>query len=807
MNNLDLFAGNLNRILLVDPLQDNTAWLETYLATHHVQLITSEHGEEALALLSALQPDLIMLNEFLPDQQFTALIQAIQSHPKACHIPIIVLTQHLQQKQKKHAFDYLDRLFKPLNPHVLIKLLHNYAQMFASRKIVSALHNHHDQLLEAKNEGLLALNQLGQIVYANNAAARLLGFKPSVLLGIYIESLFDGQGAHLDSHWKNHPIAKITNEKNILQVEKAFFSSAEGTQLPVKFAAVPVFDEKLVSVVIAFQLRESTVNVLVDEQSDYSEVRSVVDDPTEVDAVFTQADPLSKQDKLDDVIPPSSSQPAVSKSAVSKSDRPQKNNHQKQSQQMLMSPPQAQVVLPTELVLNDYLQKIYDSAAVYPVSGVYLFQVNHWRYLIEGLGREIIPHVITSIRQLMLDQLPETVAADYLENGQFCLLSKGELDFSLMIEMARRLQSLLASPLICLGHTFFLSVCVGGTGFKEEALVQVSMRLRQALLLAQEEGAEGIAVIGVDASNIERQASSVKGFKQSAIANKSVGDAAPETLVPTCSQGTTLTQQHNNPLNQDWLRGQSSELQLRPFFDLQNNMIMGLNVSPLYQHPTLGWQELDELCTYYRSNPDFIAIAQRLIELFMQRLALELRGEDLPASCQICLKIPAALLGVSDFYAGFIQSILEAGIVGESLWIELPESAWRVNSPIFLANIKAMHLHGIGLVVSEFGQALAPLALLDKLPISAIKFASKITEHADLYRDKLWLKTLKELAQSNHIKLWATQFSKQSRAMLVSELGITLTDGPSFEFSESGLSVAEFYALTQEVCLNTSMTD
>lgn len=811
MDNLGLFAGSLNRILLVDPLQDNTARLETLLATHHVQLVLAENDEEALTLLSVIQPELILINESLPPQQFAALIHGLHAHAKACHIPIIVLAQHLRATQENLIDNHLDRLFTPLNPDVLIKMLHRYAQMFSARNVVSALHNHHDQLLETKNEGLLALNHLGQIVYANNAAARLLGFKPSVLLDLYIESLFEHQRTNLVSQWKNHPVAKICDEKNILQVEKAFFWGAAGTQLPVKFAAVPIFDEPLVSVVIAFQLRESTAQVLVDDQhadDDFSDVLGVEEALMQADKLFQKDSLLQKEPLPQDTVLPA----AVSPNKVSAKANPR-------SHHAPIDNPQASAILSTELVLNDYLQKVYDSAEVHRADGVYLFQVNHWRHLLEGLGREIMPHVIKSIRQLMIEQLPETLAIDYLENGRFCLLSTEGSDLPRMIEVGRRLQGLVATPLVCLEHTLFLSVLVGGTALKQGGLLQVSLRLRQALILAQENSADGVSGDGVAVIAVEGmshddetmsstlEASELVAAKNIVIERHLVEHNVLESFSHPSSALAALTPTYHNPLNQDWLRSQSPELQLRPFFDLQNNMIMGLNVSALFQHPTLGWQELGELCTYYRSCADFITIAQRLIELFMRRLALELRGENLPASCQICLKIPAALLGVADFYAEFIQSLSGAGIVGESIWIELPESAWRVSSPIFLANIKSLHLHGIGLVVSEFGQALAPLALLDKLPITAIKLASKITDNVDLYRDKPWLKTLKELAQSSHIKLWATQFTRQSRGMLVSQLGVTLTDGPSFEFSESGLSVAEFYALTQEVCLNTDVVE
>ncbi len=798
MDNHDGFAGNLNSILLVDDLQVNATRLETYLAAYKIQLIAADHSDEALALLSVLEPDIIIINESLP--QWHTLIESLQMHPRASHIPIILLTQHLQVATEKVADHCLDRLLKPINPHSLIKLLHSYSQMLACRKVVSALHNHHDQLLEAKNEGLLGLNHLGQIVYANNAAARLLGFKPSALLEIYIESLFEGQYSHVGSQWNNHPIAKICDAQNILQIEKSFFWKGDGSQLPVKFAAVPIFDEPLISMVIAFQLRKSQPCALAENGIDFPTESLGHHGSDQVNSrdVLLQANHLIEQDErlYDDPLQDQKHQSVLPRQAM----------HDTQAREIAISSFLMQPSVPTELVLNDYLQKVFDAALVHRASVIYLFQVNHWRHLIESLGREITPQVIKSVSNLIGQHLPEIIAVDYLENGQFCLLGNTLLDQQLMHDLAKRLQALLAQPLICLEHTLFLSVCVGATVLKAQALPQVLMHLRQAILIAQDENGDGIAVIMfAHVSHDDLLSLSVNNVDDVNDLDdvNNMNDVIAVSTEKISSQSAMLLNKSTYPLIQDWLLQQSPELQLRPFFDLQNNMIMGLNVSPLYQHPTLGWQGLDALCVHYRSNPDFIVVAQRLIELFMQRLSDELRGEDLPASCQICLKIPAALLGVMDFYAGFIQSLSEAGIAGESLWIELPESAWRVNSPIFLANIKALHLHGVGLVVSEFGQALAPLALLDKLPISAIKLASKITDHAELYRDKLWLRALKELAQAAQIKLWATQFTKQSREMLVSQLGITLTDGPSFEFSESGLSVAEFYALTQEVCLNT----
>jgi hypothetical protein len=775
MDNLSVFSGNLNSLLLIDSRQDNAERIEQQLCAYKIQLIAAENAEEALAFLANHQPDVIIVNDALPAEQRKALLQALHSHPKASHIPIILLSQHLSPMANNDR--HLDRLLKPINPNALIKLLHTYAKMLACRKVVSALHNHHDQLLEAKNEGILGLNHLGQIVYANNAACRLLNFKPSALLEIYIESLFESQSSQVGSQWSAHPIAKICEDKNILQVEKSFFWKGDGTQLPVKFAAVPIFDEPLISIVLAFQLRKTSAE---EQRAIEFDAQDFADDALAEQALAQAQQLLEKPVQLHDATPSAS----LSKQALNKQALNKQSMNDTQTVDINIDALPAAPTTAAELVLNDYLQKVYDAAPQHNASVIYLFQVNHWRHLLEGLGREVMPHVIKAVRNSIQQQLPAMVAVDYLESGQFCVLATTAVDAAHITEHAQQLQSVLAKPLQCLDHTLFLSICVGATALENQALPQVLFQLQQALLLSQDATGDGICVFFED-----QQAGIIEP-------NASIVTRQAMTINPDLY-----------PLSQTWLRQQSPELQLRPFFDLQNNMIMGLNVTPLYEHPTLGWQELDVLCTHYRSSPDFIAVAKQMIELFMQRLAQELRGEDLPATCQICLKIPAALLGVTDFYAGFIHSIAEAGIASESLWIELPESSWRVNSPIFLANIKALHLHGIGLVISEFGQALAPLALLDKLPISAIKLASKITDHADLYRDKAWLKALKELSQNSALKLWATQFTKQSRSMLVSQLGITLTDGPSFEFSESGLSVAEFYALTQEVCLNSDVVE
>ena len=64
-------------------------------------VIMANDGEEALALASANQPDLILLDMLLPKLSGPEVLQELQKNPQTAHIPVIVLSGLSQKNELK----------------------------------------------------------------------------------------------------------------------------------------------------------------------------------------------------------------------------------------------------------------------------------------------------------------------------------------------------------------------------------------------------------------------------------------------------------------------------------------------------------------------------------------------------------------------------------------------------------------------------------------------------------------------------------------------------------------------------------
>lgn len=254
----DTTTEELPLILVVDDQLHNALIIEHLLSEFPIRIHCAETGALALQMMSEMQPNLVLLDMEMPDCDGYSLLNQIQANANICHIPLILVQPNLTS-QKALANDTLagsmDALVKPIDIDALKHLINLFLFTEKARQDIGKMHDNNEALLDSKDEGILGINAEGRIVYVNNAGARLLKTKPSQLIGLYMESVFEDPNDSVVSQWAEHPVNVICREKgSILQVEKAQFWRGDGEQFPVKFAAVPTNESvETVSIVIAFR--------------------------------------------------------------------------------------------------------------------------------------------------------------------------------------------------------------------------------------------------------------------------------------------------------------------------------------------------------------------------------------------------------------------------------------------------------------------------------------------------------------------------------------------------------------------------
>ncbi|MUG98431.1 response regulator [Scytonema sp. UIC 10036] len=109
--------GTAPTILIIDDEPDNFDVIDTLLDTEGYQLSYVSNGEQALALLKAFQPDVILLDVMMPQMNGIEFCQKFKSHPQWKHIPVIMVTALTAKEDlsKCLALGADDFISKPVN--------------------------------------------------------------------------------------------------------------------------------------------------------------------------------------------------------------------------------------------------------------------------------------------------------------------------------------------------------------------------------------------------------------------------------------------------------------------------------------------------------------------------------------------------------------------------------------------------------------------------------------------------------------------------------------------------------------------
>jgi len=109
------------RILVVDDVPENVRLLEAVLATRGYEVLTAHDGVEALAVVEAEQPDLILLDVMMPGLDGYAVCTRLRAHDSTAVLPVIMVTSSIgQEKTKAIAAGADDFIPKPFNHEELL---------------------------------------------------------------------------------------------------------------------------------------------------------------------------------------------------------------------------------------------------------------------------------------------------------------------------------------------------------------------------------------------------------------------------------------------------------------------------------------------------------------------------------------------------------------------------------------------------------------------------------------------------------------------------------------------------------------
>lgn len=249
-------------IIIADSQDANIAYYSELIQASGARALATAEGGNVLNLVASHQPALLILDSALSDPDSYQVLNLLKSDSRTLHIPVLFITGNLSERKMclhQELFRVVDVLAKPVAERVLQHRVKIYLQQQQYRNQIMAMGSENRRsLVENREEGVLALDKQGQILYANAAAERLLKAPVLDLAGNYLETILEEACSGVRSRWKDHPIAKVTRTEQILQVDKAMLWRADGESISVKFAVIPVNTLPEIALLFAFRQLKDT---------------------------------------------------------------------------------------------------------------------------------------------------------------------------------------------------------------------------------------------------------------------------------------------------------------------------------------------------------------------------------------------------------------------------------------------------------------------------------------------------------------------------------------------------------------------
>ena len=87
-------------VLLIDDSPTEIYWLRTMLEDLSYEVITAENGRDGVALASAEQPDIVLMDIVMPDMNGFQATRQICRGLDTSHIPVIIVSSKDQETDK-----------------------------------------------------------------------------------------------------------------------------------------------------------------------------------------------------------------------------------------------------------------------------------------------------------------------------------------------------------------------------------------------------------------------------------------------------------------------------------------------------------------------------------------------------------------------------------------------------------------------------------------------------------------------------------------------------------------------------------
>ncbi|MDH3892775.1 MAG: PAS domain S-box protein [candidate division Zixibacteria bacterium] len=182
------------RVIIVDDNKYSAEMLEELLQAEGYTVDKAANGDQALALISSCQPDLILLDARLPDIDAFALRAKLQKNELLRDVPVIFMSADDDAEMRLKGVELGDDHFtKPFVPREVLTRVERQVTVSQVRMALRESEAKFQSVMESAIDAIISADISGVIRSWNRAAAALFGYSAGEAIGRPLELIIPRQ--------------------------------------------------------------------------------------------------------------------------------------------------------------------------------------------------------------------------------------------------------------------------------------------------------------------------------------------------------------------------------------------------------------------------------------------------------------------------------------------------------------------------------------------------------------------------------------------------------------------------------------
>lgn len=229
------------------------------------------------------------------------------------------------------------------------------------------------------------------------------------------------------------------------------------------------------------------------------------------------------------------------------------------------------------------------------------------------------------------------------------------------------------------------------------------------------------------------------------------------------------------------LERQELELYYQPIIALETRKLAGFEALIRWHHPERGLVSPAEFIPLAEDTGLILTIGNWVLYTACQQLHIWQQKCSEATALKMSLNISSRQIQDVNFLASLDSVLVETGIDGYSLNLEITESTLMDQRAETLATLKELKVRHIQLSIDDFGQGYSSLSYLHRFPFNTLKIDRFFIDQMTIDEEKFAIvRTITALAHTLDMNVVAEGVENEKQVMILRQLGCEFAQGYYF---------------------------